>query len=283
MKKLLVPLVLSLILIMPVAFAEELAFTPEERDSYLTPLSKIKMWFNKLLPFTIAGQERQCSVYPDEAGYINSLPYYVSCSNKEGLINFYAIQKDNTWKYMTEVECPANFNPGIYTSPIGKWAYEVYYCPDLAPTCNDGEKRCVSEKETQVCSNGEWISNNCGIGDVCSGGVCIDQAECSVYDKKFGVGGDETKYKMCVNGRYVNYDCPSEYVFDITAEDCVPPTVIQPTVPPSAELEPTSASEETFKLPTIPWWVYAIIVVLLLFAFSPMFRVLFKKFLRGGR
>ena len=262
-KLVLASLVLALFVIAAIPTASAaLAFTPEQRDSQLSWIDKFRQHF---FGFTIAGQQRQCSTYPDESGYINNIPYSVSCSGKEGLINFYAIQSTGGWNYMTEVECPANFNPATSTSPVGRWAYEVYYCPTPEPTGTEGEKRCISEKQGEVFRNGAWQTFSCNIGQVCSSGNCITvvSGACLVDGHKYAVAENPLQYKVCVNQQYQIFDCLADQTFNAEQETCEASSV-------------TAGGGTGEGSGKVPFWAWIAAAGLGVLAFSPPLRKMIR-------
>jgi len=214
----------SIILFMPIVLAEEESFdfTSEYALSQLDSFSEMRYYADKASSFTIAGEERQCSRTADVTQYFSSIPKTVTCNGRDGLINFYAITSEGGWKYLFERECPSTFNPASSLSPTGKWAYEIYYCNPLTPTCSSGDRRCVSESVYEYCSNNAWVRKTCSSGTVCSKGSCVDNtnAQCISSTRKTGQDG-ANGYTTCTNGQIVWHACQAGTLFDTRAEDCI--------------------------------------------------------------
>lgn len=207
MKKILITFLALCLLLSSLASAQEskLEFSHGEVIKKLDFWSKIKIRIDKMSPFTLAGEQRGCSQYPDESKTVTG-SYLVSCSGKTSLINWYVINADGSWSYMGETNAPKSISYG------GKWAYECYYCPDIVKECSSGQKGCISESWYWYCSDGKKVQKSCGVLTYCSQGSCVSGC---TYDGE-------------CQGRYgVDYKCRSN--------SCVyvPPPVQPPVTPPT--------------------------------------------------
>ncbi len=156
--------------------------------------------------FTIAGQNRQCSDYPDKTGVFIGTQA-VSSPVMPALINLYECknndpQCDQGWNYVGEYEAPRTLSyPGKYM------AYEIYYCPETSAQCTAGETRAVTEKTYQTCrADGTWgPSQTCGTLQYydpeegsCVATLCKEAWTCDAW----GACGDKgTQLRSCRDTR----------------------------------------------------------------------------------
>lgn len=218
MKKIIISIFVMLLLVGVVN--AEFDYTKDFRDSKLTAWSKIQLWLKGIPTMTAAGEERQCSEYPDETKIVSSFPYTIDCGpcgSDPGLINIYRVNSDGSWDYFFERECPYTLGSTSY----GTWALELYCCPPLPKVCDEGETKCRTETSIYKCSNNQWVLQECPSGQKCDlSGKCS-----SVCEPKWMTGS----WGECINGKQtrVCYDarncgignCPYE-----TGQSCtVPP------------------------------------------------------------
>lgn len=217
--------------------------------------SKIKYTLDKTKPFTVAGQQRQCSDYPDRASTFTRLPTTISCyQSSECLINFYAVGLDNRWIYLYEKEGPFKFNPSSSLSPSGIWAYEVYDCPVAKKVCSENERRCRTDKSYEKCRNGDWKKYACKSYQTCKSGRCEGSQkdpgpECIVTGIKVGTDG-ASGYTECISGKLKRFECPSGTHFNYAKQGCISKEKPKPPAPPP-EPEPEEEEAEP-PLTTLP-------------------------------
>ncbi|MGM0557002.1 MAG: MopE-related protein [Myxococcota bacterium] len=60
---------------------------------------------------------------------------------------------------------------------------------DTTGECEDGQRRCQSERILEVCEAGSWVQSTCGDQEVCSEGTCIDVSACQDEDGDGYPGG----------------------------------------------------------------------------------------------
>ena len=204
-KKIMALMAVLLLLMSPVIAQEDLLeFGHKEALDNLDLVSKIKLKILSASPFTVAGEQRECSVTPDESK-ITTGSMVVSCSGNEALINWYVINSDGSWSFMGETTAPKSISFG------GQWAYECYYCPEQVTECVSGERECISETWQKTCLNGEWDRSSCPVLTFCDSGLC--RGGCT-YDGE------------CIAQFGANYRCQSNRCVFVP-----PPPTPEPTTP----------------------------------------------------
>lgn len=107
---------------------------------------------------TIAGEDRQCSEYPDSTGTFSYLKRFSEVEDHH-LVNVYKCvdnipECNNGWEFIREISGGDLF--------IGEgsqyYAYEVYQCP-LEQSCGNLNYRCETIDQSQVCLNNEWVDD----------------------------------------------------------------------------------------------------------------------------
>jgi hypothetical protein len=60
---------------------------------------------------------------------------------------------------------------------------------DVPMQCEDGERRCQSDRVAEICEAGQWFESECGDEQFCQAGQCIDAEPCSDNDMDGYLGG----------------------------------------------------------------------------------------------
>jgi len=200
-------LIMFLFSFMPVSAVSD--FTTDARDFNLGFFSKLRL---DSQTFTIAGEERSCSVDP-----INSGVLQVGECKRVGvypnLINKYRIPPNGgDWIYLGEYEAPTDVCDSSYMS-----AWEEYSCSILTDECSDGEKRCRTDTTAETCINGNWVQQYCTGGDECSEGECGTFGECLGND---GNCWDEKNGHFCVDNYFEDVSCSVGEICSESAGGC---------------------------------------------------------------
>lgn len=217
-KTLLIPtLVLFLLSVSSVSvFAQEnnFDFSPAARDANLGFFGKLQ-----IQPFTVAGQERDCSSDPiGDRGVVLERGF---CGGNIGtfpnLINVYRIPPEGgKWIYLGEKEAPAEI---CYTDTYYQYAYEEYSCTLLVDQCSGTERRCVTETKYEYCVNAKWSSGYCSSGQTCTQGNCVS-ASTNVCREPTGSCWSEKQGHYCSGGNWVDVNCGSGQKCDPSTGKC---------------------------------------------------------------
>lgn len=129
-----VVILVLLIALMPVAYAQIEPFKFEDIYSKFSFIDKVRYTLDNLQPFAVV-PSCSFSTNPEEWIKIRSIPTTINCGGKQGKIIFMAdLDRDESnLRYMDTVGCPANFNPSAASSPVGIWTAAVYYCTSTPP------------------------------------------------------------------------------------------------------------------------------------------------------
>lgn len=167
--------------------------------------------------FTVAGQSRQCSQYPDETGTFTGAKT-IQSNQLPALVDIYYVNTNGGWTYYNEFEAPVAFS-----GANRQYAYEVYYCPVVTSTCTNGQKRAVTETSYQTCNGGVWSTiTNCAAGEFyspqdgqCKTYACHEQWSCTVFGQCTQSG---IQYRTCTDANR----CGTFADQPATATSCTP-------------------------------------------------------------
>lgn len=92
----------------------------------------------------------------------------------------------------------------------------VAQCVPKTQTCDEGKRECIDASSYRICTSGEWASNSCAAGTICSsGGFCVEvnptPSECTAGELRCNIGTgnldgckdgkwDASEGQMCING-----------------------------------------------------------------------------------
>jgi len=152
---------------------------------------KISCWLDSIMPGTLVGKARGCSVYQDEWGKVmKGRVETITCSGREALVNLYRFNSEDVafWLNLKGYKTVEQYNKGSFwddVTYIGEWEapvevktqdhsvlWECYYCPTQAKECSEGQKECISSSKVRRCIGGYWQEERCGSAETCSNGEC---------------------------------------------------------------------------------------------------------------